>query len=103
MTAWAPLAGAQVVEACQRIAGPLAGWQLALLGATVTKVEPPAGDIARSWAGGSMFDLINAPKRCAAMDLADVTQRRTFERLCANADVVLADASWSERPALEGS
>lgn len=103
MTAWAPLAGLRVVEACQRLVGPHAAWHLAMLGAEVTKVEPPAGDVARSWAGGAMFDVINAHKLCAALDLKNPAARTAFERLCAGADVVLADASWSEEPALEGS
>ena len=69
MSSWAPLAGMSVVEGCQRLVGPLAAWQLSLLGAEVTKVEPPAGDIARGF--GAVFDLMNAHKRCAAVDLAD--------------------------------
>lgn len=103
MTAWAPLAGTRVLEACQRIVGPLAAWHLTMLGAEVTKVEPPTGDIARSWADAAMFDLINAPKRCAALDLENPAERAAFVRLCAGADVVLVDASWSEQPALQGS
>ena len=103
MTLWAPLAGTRVVEACQRMVGPVAAWHLAMLGAEVTKVEPPEGDIARSWADAAMFDLINAPKRCAALDLENPAERNTFVRLCAGADVVFADSSWSEQPAIEGS
>ena len=100
MSSWTPLAGMQVVEACQRLVGPLAGWHLGLLGAEVTKIEPPAGDVARGW--GAVFDLVNARKRCAALDLAVHNERNTLEELCARADVVLADATWSEEPALAG-
>lgn len=100
MSSWAPLAGMSVVEGCQRLVGPLAAWQLSLLGAEVTKVEPPAGDIARGF--GAVFDLMNAHKRCAAVDLAEPAGRAVFERLCAAADIVLADATWSEQSAIAG-
>ena len=95
MSSWAPLAGMPVVEACQRLVGPLAAWQLSLLGAEVTKVEPPAGDVARGW--GAVFDLMSARKRCAALNLNHPAGRAAFERLCAAADIVLADATWSEQ------
>jgi crotonobetainyl-CoA:carnitine CoA-transferase CaiB-like acyl-CoA transferase len=103
VTTWAPLAGIRVVEACQRLVGPLAAWHLAMLGSRVTKVEAPTGDLARSWAGGAIFDVMNAHKLFAALDLTNRAERTALERLCADADVVLADASWSEQPALEGS
>jgi crotonobetainyl-CoA:carnitine CoA-transferase CaiB-like acyl-CoA transferase len=103
MSAWAPLSGSRVVEACQRLVGPFAGWHLAMLGAKVVKVEPPSGDIARSWASGRMFDVINGLKLCAALDVDSPQDRPAFEKLCAAADVVIADASWSEQPALAGS
>jgi crotonobetainyl-CoA:carnitine CoA-transferase CaiB-like acyl-CoA transferase len=103
MSAWAPLSGTRVVEACQRLVGPFAGWHLAMLGARVAKVEPPPGDIARSWAGGHMFDVINGQKLCAALDIDNPVERTAFEKLCAGADIVIADASWSEQPALAGS
>ncbi|MFI4986499.1 MAG: CoA transferase [Alphaproteobacteria bacterium] len=103
MTAWSPLAGMRVVEACERLVGPLAGWHLAMLGAEVIKVEPPEGDIARAWDGGALFDVINAGKRFAALDLAKPSARAAFERLCAGADAVLADSGWSDQAALKGS
>ncbi|MDH4145515.1 MAG: CoA transferase [Acidimicrobiia bacterium] len=43
----APLAGLAVIEHADGIAGPYAGRLLAMLGATVVKVEPPGGDPAR--------------------------------------------------------
>jgi crotonobetainyl-CoA:carnitine CoA-transferase CaiB-like acyl-CoA transferase len=98
MAAAAPLAGTRVLEACQRLVGPSAGWHLAMLGAEVVKVEPSAGDIARGFEGGALFDLINGGKLFVSLDLD-----ATFERLCAESDIVLADSSWSEAPALAGS
>ncbi|MFN0027850.1 MAG: CoA transferase [Acidimicrobiales bacterium] len=43
-----PLAGLRVLELADGIAGPYAGRLLAMLGATVVKVEPPGGDPART-------------------------------------------------------
>ena len=44
----APLAGLRVLELATGVAGPYAGRLLAMLGATVVKVEPPGGDPART-------------------------------------------------------
>jgi crotonobetainyl-CoA:carnitine CoA-transferase CaiB-like acyl-CoA transferase len=44
----APLAGLRVLELASGVAGPYAGRLLAMLGATVVKVEPPGGDPARA-------------------------------------------------------
>lgn len=103
MTSWTPLAGLRVIEACERLVGPLAGWHLAMLGAEVVKVEPPKGDIARVWDGGALFDVINAGKRFAALDLGKPSERSAFECLCAASDAVLADSGWSDKAALKGS
>jgi len=43
----APLTGLRVLETATGVAGPYAGRLLAMLGATVVKVEPPDGDPAR--------------------------------------------------------
>ena len=43
-----PLAGLRVLELAGGVAGPYAGRLLAMLGATVVKVEPPGGDPART-------------------------------------------------------
>ncbi len=43
-----PLAGLRVLELADGIAGPYAGRLLAMLGATVVKIEPPGGDPART-------------------------------------------------------
>ena len=44
----APLQGLRVLELATGVAGPYAGRLLAMLGATVVKVEPPGGDPART-------------------------------------------------------
>ena len=46
-----PLTGVKVVELANNIAGPYAGYILAMLGADVLKIErPESGDDARGWA-----------------------------------------------------
>jgi len=44
-----PLAGVDVLEFTQIIAGPFCGMHLADMGANVTKFEPLAGVVARIW------------------------------------------------------
>ena len=50
-----------------------------------------------------MFDVLNEGKRCVALDLSNTKERGDFARLCASADIALADRSWSEEAALAGS
>ena len=102
MTASPSLAGVRIVEACQRLVGPFAGWHLAMLGATVVKVEPPTGDIARTWDGGRLFDVINGQKLFSAFDLDNPAERAAFASLCANCDAMIADASWIAQESISG-
>ena len=90
----APLAGVQVVEFTNLIAGPYAGMMLADLGAEVTKVEPPGGDLGRGFGpyvdGESAFFLAaNRGKRSVVLDLREEGDRARALELAASADVVL--------------
>lgn len=60
-----PLSGIVVVEAAERIVGPLAGMHLQLLGADVIKVDADA-DAARGWGEGEVFAVLNTGKRIVA-------------------------------------
>jgi crotonobetainyl-CoA:carnitine CoA-transferase CaiB-like acyl-CoA transferase len=90
---FAPLAGIRVVDVTTSYAGPVCTQLLGALGADVVKVEPPAGDEARSWgppfAGdlGTLFVAANAGKRSAAIDLRRGTE--LVLRLVDRADVVV--------------
>jgi crotonobetainyl-CoA:carnitine CoA-transferase CaiB-like acyl-CoA transferase len=93
MTELAPLAGARVVDVTSSLAGPTATQLLAALGADVVKVEPLAGDHARTWGPpflngeGAMFLAANAGKRSLAVDLGDERGREVVLRLADGADV----------------
>lgn len=80
------------MELGQIIAGPIVSLILADLGATVVKVEHPAGgDRMRTSgaAGDAMFQTMNRNKRSVTLDLKSDSGREVYERLAADADVVI--------------
>lgn len=87
----APLAGVQVLDFGQYIAGPGAAMTLAELGASVTKIEPLSGDQARHVGryGDSMVRAYNRGKRSIALDLKSEAGREVAWRLIARSDVVI--------------
>ena len=93
-TSSAPLEGIVVVSVEQAIAAPFASRQLADLGATVVKVEPPAGDFARHYdavmSGQSAnFVWANRGKQSVLLDLSSPEGRETLHGLISGADVFL--------------
>lgn len=89
-----PLEGVRVVEATNRVQGPLAGLLLQMLGADVVLVEPPGGDVARMGmpaAGdtGAFFMTFNRGKQSTELDLASPSGRVALVELVAGADVFL--------------
>ncbi|QUX31841.1 CoA transferase [Nocardiopsis akebiae] len=90
----APLAGLRVVEATNRVQGPLAGLLLAMLGAEVVRIEPPGGDPMRGVAplagdSSARFLALNRGKGAVETDLKTATGRRGARDLAATADVLL--------------
>jgi crotonobetainyl-CoA:carnitine CoA-transferase CaiB-like acyl-CoA transferase len=93
------LAGVRVLDLTNVLAGPFAGYQLALMGAEVIKIEVPgAGDLARNLGGdpelskdglGISFLAQNAGKRSLTLNLKNVSGREVFERLVRASDVLL--------------
>ncbi len=92
------LAGIRVLDLTNVLAGPYCGYQLALLGADVIKVEAPDGDLARQLGAdpelnaarmGASFLAQNAGKRSVVLDLKTEAGRAAFLDLVATADVVL--------------
>jgi len=85
-----PLAGVSVVELGRFITAPYASRLLADLGATVVKVESPAGDPFRKWRTEEMsprFVAYNESKRSIAVDLRREHRHGIVHRLVARADV----------------
>ena len=87
-----PLQGVKVLDLSRVFAGPVAGRMLADLGADVVKVEPPEGDVTRTFGRGpqtAYFCQQNAGKRALTVDLATDDGRDLVRRLAAGADIVL--------------
>ncbi|MET0897178.1 MAG: CoA transferase [Mycobacterium sp.] len=94
-----PLAGIKVVELGVWVAGPATGGILADWGAEVIKVEPPAGDPARSF--GRMLGLepgVNPPfamdnrsKRSVVLDVSSANGRAAILELLSDADVFITN------------
>jgi crotonobetainyl-CoA:carnitine CoA-transferase CaiB-like acyl-CoA transferase len=94
-----PLTGLLVADFSRVLAGPYCTMLLGDLGATVVKVEGPAGDETRHWhpptrqtANGeesTYFLSVNRSKRAVTLDLADAEDRAVAHRLAARADVVI--------------
>ncbi|MFC4562013.1 CaiB/BaiF CoA transferase family protein [Nocardiopsis mangrovi] len=93
------LAGVRVLDLTNVLAGPFAGYQFALMGADVVKIEVPgSGDLARRLGAdaelngellGASFLAQNAAKRSLTLDLKDERGRDVLARLLAGADVLL--------------
>ena len=90
-----PLAGIRVLELGSLVAGPYATSLMALLGATVIKVEPPGvGDPLRNWRhrldGTSLWWLMQSRnKLCVTIDLKQESGQRLARRLAATAHVLV--------------
>lgn len=89
------LADVKVLEIAEGLAGPACGLQLADLGATVIKVEPPGGDRARGWGppfvgeDSAIFAHLNRGKRSVVLDFDAEADRAALDRLIEGADVVV--------------
>jgi crotonobetainyl-CoA:carnitine CoA-transferase CaiB-like acyl-CoA transferase len=92
----AALSGLTVIELGTLISAPFAAHLLAQLGATVIKVEPPAGDPTRTMMrGGPSGTLIaySRGKKSICIDLKQAQGQAVFSRLVASADVVVHNLS----------
>jgi crotonobetainyl-CoA:carnitine CoA-transferase CaiB-like acyl-CoA transferase len=89
------LQGVRVVDMSHVIAGPLASFYLAQLGADVVKVESPAGgDVRRAGRGGDGdtpdgFVALNAGKHSAALDIRSAEGAAAVRELARTADVFI--------------
>src|SRR3546814_37267 len=104
-----PLAGINVLEVSQYIAGPFAGQQLADAGANVIKVEwPDWGDPMRNFASdkaplyGANFLAFNRNKPSIELNLQTPEGVETFRALAARAARVPENSRPLRRPATGG-
>ena len=94
-----PLEGVRVIDVSNVLAGPLASYQLVMLGAEVIKVEVPGiGDLARKMGAdanlgankmGASFCAANAGKKSVTLNLKHARGKQIFKELVKSADVVL--------------
>ena len=90
-----PLDGLIVADLSRVLAGPYCSMLLADLGATVIKVESPAGDETRTWRppekdGTSTYYLsINRNKRSIVLDFSDPADVELTKELLRRADVCI--------------
>ncbi len=90
-----PLDGLLVADFSRVLAGPYATMLLADMGASVVKVEGPAGDETRTWMPPVRDDVstyylgINRGKRSIALDLRDPSDAEVARSLARRADVLI--------------
>jgi CoA:oxalate CoA-transferase len=90
----APLQGLRVVDFTRVLAGPHCTKALRDLGADVTKIEPPTGDLGRFGLPnvngiGLYYVQQNAGKRNLSIDLNYVDAREIVAKLCRDADIIV--------------
>jgi CoA:oxalate CoA-transferase len=85
-----PLTGIRVLEVGHMLAGPYATMMLADLGAEVTKIEPPGGDISRQ-VGESYFASLNRGKRSVCLDLTSEAGQIRLGGLAAESHALLVN------------
>ncbi len=98
-----------VVELGQGVAAAFAAKLMALMGASVIKVESPEGDVTRHrgpFPGdipdpekSGLFQYLNADKRGITLDLRNRADRRTLDDLLTGADIMIHNIAPYQRAA----
>ncbi|HGM5579577.1 TPA: CoA transferase [Pseudomonas putida] len=78
-----PLAGIKVLDLTRILAGPTASRLLAGFGADVLRIDPPG------WEEPAVVAEVTLGKRCARLDLTSGHDRKVFEQLLGEADILL--------------
>ncbi|NNK77570.1 MAG: CoA transferase, partial [Litoreibacter sp.] len=94
-----PLKGVKVLEMARILAGPWIGQVLSDLGATVIKVESPAGDDTRGWGppfidrgedpSAAYFYTCNRGKKSVAVDFTNPEGQALVRDLASEADILI--------------
>jgi crotonobetainyl-CoA:carnitine CoA-transferase CaiB-like acyl-CoA transferase len=110
MVASGPLSGARVIECSEGISAAFAAKLLSQLGAEVTKVEPPQGDLTRLRGpfpddqpdpeASGLFAYLNANKMGVVLDLKAPADRDRLAGLMTAADILIHNVLPADRPAL---
>jgi alpha-methylacyl-CoA racemase len=100
-----PLKDMQVISLALNLPGPVAATRLHDLGATVIKIEPPAGDPLATWCP-TWYEALNAKQQLLTMDLKQPASRQRLDELLSQADLLLTsmrpsalqrlDMSWEQ-------
>ncbi|WP_084680580.1 CoA transferase [Corynebacterium terpenotabidum] len=86
-----PLAGVRVVTTAPNLPGPVAAHRLVGLGATVTKIEPPTGDMLAAVIPSFHRELAEG-QEIRTLDLKTPDGRRELDTLLADADLLLTSS-----------
>jgi crotonobetainyl-CoA:carnitine CoA-transferase CaiB-like acyl-CoA transferase len=91
----APLSDVRVCDLTQNLAGPYCSQILADLGATVIKIEPPGGDMAREWGPpfwgtrSALYLSANRGKRSIVLDLKSKDGLEVLHKIARGSDVFM--------------
>ena len=85
------LSGMTVISLCINTPGPVAAARLADMGASVTKIEPPAGDPLKTFAP-EWYASLASKQRMVTLDLKNPDERQELETLLKEADLLLASS-----------
>jgi crotonobetainyl-CoA:carnitine CoA-transferase CaiB-like acyl-CoA transferase len=88
--------GLRVIELGGQIAAPYAAKLLGDLGATVAKVERPAGDPLRAWGSGGLYRFLNAGKHELTVDVETAAGADWLVQAAAGADLVVESLGAGE-------
>jgi crotonobetainyl-CoA:carnitine CoA-transferase CaiB-like acyl-CoA transferase len=83
-----PLQDIQIVSLALNVPGPVAAARLHALGASVTKIEPPAGDPLERWSP-SWYTALSAGQQIMHLDLKLPETREQLDWLLSEADLLL--------------
>lgn len=99
----------KVLELASVLAGPSVGMFLRELGAEVTKVESPKGDVTRTWKStdewpeksvSAYYASINYDKKVVVLDLKNPKDRAQLDPLIAGADILIENFRSDSRKRL---
>jgi crotonobetainyl-CoA:carnitine CoA-transferase CaiB-like acyl-CoA transferase len=91
-----------VIELATALAGPITATFFKELGATVLKIEPPHGDVSRSWknpfenkgVGTSIYyDSVNGHKNHLVLDLKKEIDQKKFQDYLQTCDILITNLS----------